>query len=107
MITKYPFKNLVFQGGGIKAFAYHGVLLVLEEQNILSQIERVAGTSAGATLATFLSFRLNVQEILDLYRSVDFSSFLTLNGNGDTPKNKAPKFLEPQFNLGPKQHWWT
>ena len=31
MAAKYPFRNLVFKGGGVKAFAYHGVIEVLEE----------------------------------------------------------------------------
>jgi NTE family protein len=63
---------------GYQSISYLGAFLVLEEHHMLSQIERVAGTSAGAMLATLLSFRLDVQDILDLYRSVDFSSFLTM-----------------------------
>ena len=35
---RYPFKNLVFQGGGVKAYVYHGVLRVLDEEGILPQI---------------------------------------------------------------------
>ena len=73
MANKYPFKNLVFQGGGIKTFAYHGAVEVLDEQNILPQIERVAGSSAGATLALLLSFRLSARETVDLLRGVDYA----------------------------------
>ncbi len=73
MATKYPFKNLVLQGGGVKAFAYHGVMAVLEEKGILPQIERVGGASAGAQLATLLSFRLPWQETLRLFRTCDFT----------------------------------
>lgn len=73
MIKKYPFKNLIFKGGGMKALAYHGVILELEEQNIMSQIERVAGTSAGSLLSTLLSMRLSAEKIIDLYKSVDYS----------------------------------
>lgn len=69
----YPFRNLALQGGGVKAFAYHGVLEVLEEHDILPQIERVVGTSAGAMLAALLSFRLSVEETIDLFNSADFS----------------------------------
>jgi predicted acylesterase/phospholipase RssA len=62
MKQKYPFKNLVFKGGGIKAFAYIGALEAFEQHNILSQIERVAGNSAGSTMATLVSFRKSPKE---------------------------------------------
>ena len=44
------FKNLVFEGGGVKGIAYAGALQVLEQQTIMPDIKRVAGTSAGATI---------------------------------------------------------
>ncbi len=71
MPQKYPFKNLVFQGGGVKAYTYHGVLDVIEANGLLEQIERVAGSSAGAMLATAVSFRLDVAKTIDLYRPTD------------------------------------
>lgn len=83
MGKKYPFKNLVFKGGGVKAFAYHGVIEVLEETGILPQIERVAGTSAGAIIASLLSFRLSAQEILSLLNTLDFTKILTPKGAGE------------------------
>ena len=51
----YPFRNLAFQGGGSKALAYHGAVRVLEDEGVLDGIARVAGTSAGATLAGSLA----------------------------------------------------
>ena len=42
------FRNLVFEGGGVKGIAYAGAIGVLEERDILAGIQRVAGTSAGA-----------------------------------------------------------
>ena len=71
MSKHYPFKNLVFQGGGVKAYTYHGVLDVLEANGLLDQIERVAGSSAGAILATMVSFRLGVTDTVKLYRPED------------------------------------
>ena len=44
----YPYKNLVFEGGGVKGVAYGGVFEVLEKRQITPQIEAVAGTSAEA-----------------------------------------------------------
>ncbi|GAB4578678.1 MAG: patatin-like phospholipase family protein [Anaerolineales bacterium] len=72
MSLKYPFKNLVFQGGGVKTFTYHGALEVLETYQILSEIERVAGTSAGAVLAMLVCFRLSAAETIALLRQVDY-----------------------------------
>jgi NTE family protein len=73
MSRKHPFKNLAFQGGGSKTYAYHGALMALEEQSVLSQIERVVGTSAGAMLAAVISFRLGVAETMAIYADIDFS----------------------------------
>jgi NTE family protein len=44
----YPYKNLVFEGGGVKGVSYGGVFEVLEQRQITPQIESVAGTSAEA-----------------------------------------------------------
>ena len=73
MSKKYPFKNLAFQGGGTKTYAYHGALMALEEHGVLDQIERVVGTSAGAMLAAVISFRLGVAETMAIYAGMDFS----------------------------------
>ena len=42
-------KNLVFKGGGVLGIAYAGAIEILEEKQILQQVQRVAGTSAGAS----------------------------------------------------------
>ncbi len=95
MSTIYPFKNLVFHGGGVRAFAYHGALPVLEEQGILPQIERVAGTSAGAMTAALVSFRLPARETVDLFRSLDYSKIPTLKTDvGSTLGITPPQPIE-------------
>ena len=38
-IHDYPYKNLVFEGGGVKGVAYGGVFEVLEQNKITPQIE--------------------------------------------------------------------
>jgi NTE family protein len=48
----YHFRNLVFEGGGVKGIAYVGAMEVLQRKGVLSGIERVGGTSAGAINAT-------------------------------------------------------
>ncbi len=78
ILSKYPFKNLVFQGGGVKSYVYHGVLPVLEKEDILPQIDRVAGSSAGALMAVMLCFRLSAAETIDLYRTVEYDKIRSL-----------------------------
>lgn len=67
------FKNLAIKGGGVRGIAYVGALNALEDLGILDNIERVAGTSAGAIGATLISFRLNMAETTDIFNSLTFS----------------------------------
>ena len=71
----YPFKNLVFEGGGVKGAAYAGVIEVLEPAAILPQIKCVAGTSAGAINATLVSLNYNADETVQMMMDTDFSKF--------------------------------
>jgi NTE family protein len=48
-------KNLVFEGGGTKGSAYAGCLEILEQHQLYTPIERVAGTSAGSITACLLA----------------------------------------------------
>jgi NTE family protein len=68
----YPFKNLVFKGGGIRGVAYTGVLEKLYDFDILSNIERVAGTSAGAITATLVCFRLERERFFEIVETLDY-----------------------------------
>jgi hypothetical protein len=71
----YKFKNIVFEGGGVKGIAYGGALLRLEEIVTLSEIERVAGTSAGAITACLLAVGYDANSISKIIASTDFSKF--------------------------------
>ena len=57
--SKYPFRNLIFEGGGVKGIAYSGALAVLEQRGILRRIKRVGGASAGAINASLLALDEN------------------------------------------------
>lgn len=92
LAPKYPFRNLVFQGGGVKAYAYHGVLRVLEEDGVLAQIERVAGTSAGALQAAMLCFRLSAEETIRLYKTVDYAKIRAAQDEKET-ESRARRLL--------------
>jgi NTE family protein len=71
----YPYKNLVFEGGGVKGVAYGGVFEVLEQLQITPQIEAVAGTSAGAITATMMSLNYSAAEFLKIMMTLDFERF--------------------------------
>jgi NTE family protein len=67
------YRNLVFKGGGVRGIAYMGALEILDEYRIVDNIQRVAGTSAGAIAATLVSFRLSVPETTELFNSLELS----------------------------------
>jgi len=68
----YPYKNLVFEGGGVKGIAYGGALEVLEQSQITPQVEKVAGTSAGAITATMVALGYTASEFIEIMMSLDF-----------------------------------
>jgi NTE family protein len=96
-MVKYPFRNLVFQGGGIKVLAYHGALRVLEKEGILDQIERVAGASAGAAMATLFAMRLDVDEIIELYRTFDYDQITNFRSGLIPDHDSSHNFLQREL----------
>lgn len=70
------FKNLVFEGGGVKGIAYAGATKVLDERNMLDSLTRVAGTSAGAITAALLSVGATWQDIKEIVGGTDFNQFM-------------------------------
>jgi NTE family protein len=72
----YHFRNLVFEGGGVKGIAYVGALDVLHRKRILADIVRVGGTSAGAITATLVALGFTVEEINRVLWDLDFTRFL-------------------------------
>jgi NTE family protein len=72
----YPFRNLVFEGGGVKGIAYLGALEVLDEKGILKNIKRAGGTSAGAINALIFGLGFSTKEMRDILFSLDFRKFL-------------------------------
>lgn len=84
------YRNLVFKGGGVRGIAYMGALEVLDEYRIVENIERVAGTSAGAIGAALLSFRLSVPETKNLFNSLDLTKI-------PQSATKVKRFKRPRF----------
>ncbi|HVN58744.1 MAG TPA: patatin-like phospholipase family protein [Bacteroidales bacterium] len=84
------FRNLVFEGGGVKGIAYGGALDVLNEMGILNKIERVGGTSAGAINAALLATGHSTTEISEIISNTDFSAF----ADGGSIFTKIPRLLK-------------
>lgn len=68
----YPFKNLVFKGGGVRGIAYLGALEVLAEKGILEKAENVAGASAGAITALLVSLGYSFEDIKERADALDY-----------------------------------
>ncbi|WP_407268358.1 patatin-like phospholipase family protein [Radiobacillus sp. PE A8.2] len=64
----------VFSGGGVKAFAFLGALDTIEDKGFV--FERLAGTSAGSILASFLAAGYTSSEIKEALDEVELEKFL-------------------------------
>lgn len=73
ILLKLSYKNLVFSGGGILGIAYLGTLDYLYKINLIPQINRVAGTSAGAITACLTSFNLSFNQLKEISNSLDYA----------------------------------
>lgn len=49
------FRNLIFEGGGVKGIAYAGAITELSARGVLKDVRRVGGTSAGAITAALVA----------------------------------------------------
>lgn len=72
----YNFRNLVFEGGGVKGIAYIGALEVLTEREIIPKIQRIGGTSAGAINAILLGLGFTRMEMKDILWGLNFNEFM-------------------------------
>ncbi len=72
---QFNYKNLVLEGGGVRGIAYAGVFSVLEDKGILQQIEKVAGSSAGAIAGLLVSVGYTVNEIDSIMHKLAVQQF--------------------------------
>jgi len=72
----YHFRNLVFEGGGVKGIAYAGALRELQNRQIMQNIVRVGGTSAGAITAVLTGLNYSADEIEAILKGLDFNKFM-------------------------------
>lgn len=74
-MSKYKYKNLALQAGGVLGTAYVGAVQALDEKGVLANLERVAGASAGAIMGTLIALRFSPVEIEEIMLNLDFSQF--------------------------------
>lgn len=72
---KFPFENLVFEGGGVLGTAYQGAFEVLELHGINKNIQRVCGTSAGTIASTMIALGYSAAECKKILLDAPFSTF--------------------------------
>lgn len=70
------FRNLVFEGGGVKGIAYVGAMEILNQRGQLDHILRVGGTSAGAINALIYALGYTIREQQQILDSTDFCKFM-------------------------------
>jgi len=88
--------DAVFEGGGARGIAFIGAIQAMEEEKV--EWERLAGTSAGALIASLLASGYKSYEIRDRLSELDFSKL-----PGKTYLNRIPVFgifLELMIHLG-------
>ena len=69
------FRNLVFEGGGVKGIAYIGAMKVMKQHGALEHISRVGGTSAGAINALIYALSYDLSEQNDILARTNFAEF--------------------------------
>lgn len=67
--------DLVLEGGGVKGIGLVGALSVLRERADPYDLHRVAGTSAGAIVASLLAAGYSIPELQQIMTELDFSQF--------------------------------
>jgi NTE family protein len=70
------FRNLIFEGGGVKGIAYIGAMQVLSQRGLLKDIRRVGGASAGAINALIYALGYDIKAQHEILKSTDFRDFM-------------------------------
>ncbi len=69
------FRNLVFEGGGVRGIAYIGAMKLMKQHGALEYISRVGGTSAGAINALIYALGYDLSEQNDILDRTNFAEF--------------------------------
>ena len=75
-------KNIIFSGGGFKAWAYIGAIQVLDEYSTFipkNKIEQIIGVSAGAVFGLCYILDIKWDFLLDYLMNLNFKEYLDIN----------------------------
>lgn len=70
------FRNLIFEGGGVKGIAYVGAMEALQQRGVFKNIKRIGGTSAGAINAVLLACGYSNAQQKKILFELNFENFL-------------------------------
>ncbi|RYD75566.1 MAG: hypothetical protein EOP53_16265 [Sphingobacteriales bacterium] len=105
------YKNLALEGGGVRGIAYAGVVKVLEQKGVLQNIEKVAGSSAGAIAGLMISIGYNAAEIDSILMDLSIEKFNDGNwgaiGKYNRVKNRYGIYKGNQFEKWLKELVFT
>lgn len=68
-------KNLVFEGAGIRGIAFCGAIQEMEKRNMMKDVERTAGSSAGSIVALAVALGYSGKEIENIISRTNFRQF--------------------------------
>ena len=72
-------KNLILSSGGVNGYFFVGALKYLLEQNLLSNLENILGTSAGSVFGLLYLLGFSIDEIIELVTKMEPSNLLNIN----------------------------
>ena len=69
------FDNFIFEGGGIRGIAFGGALKFADDHDLIKNIIRFAGSSAGSIVAAGLAVGYSGSEIIQILHKTNFEDF--------------------------------
>lgn len=67
------YENIIFEGGGVKGYAYIGAIEALEKLNKIKSLKRFAGSSIGSIFAVLLCLGFTSKELIKHLENLSFS----------------------------------
>ena len=72
-------KNLILTGNQLKGIGYLGILKVIYELDIISDIVNICGVSSGSIFAFLLCLQINPDSLINIINNIQISSFKDKN----------------------------
>ena len=78
---RWPFENIVFEGGGVRGSGYAAVVFELERRGVWSSFKRFSGSSAGAIMAAFCAAKFTPTQVATLLLELPMPAFFDRSHN--------------------------